>query len=122
MGWGGVYVLLFSDDTIFLTENELFDETFLTFIFFLLIIGYPLSGEKFWVKDDLVWLGFSLNIPEKMWDFRSETKIRSGKLQILKGISEPSQNQARSVAGSLQWVSQMWLRPFFGKPLRIFRK
>ena len=34
LGKEKVYVLLFSDDTIFLTENEIFDETFLAFIFF----------------------------------------------------------------------------------------
>ena len=53
----------------FSNRNEIFEETFLAFIFFLLIIGYPLSEKKFWAKDDLVWLGFSLNIPEKSVEF-----------------------------------------------------
>ena len=77
LGKEKVCLLLFSDDTIFLTENEIFDETFLTFIFFLLIIGYPLSVKKFWAKDDLVWLGFSLNIPDKSVEFskRSEDSL-----------------------------------------------
>ena len=65
VGGEKVYLLLFSGDAIFLTENEIFDEAFLAFIFFLLIIGYPLGEKKFWVKDDLVWLCFPLNIPEK---------------------------------------------------------
>ena len=67
--------LLFSDDAIFLTENEIFDEMFLAFICFLLIIGYPLSGEKFWAKGDLVCLGFPINMPEKKCGI-SEVKRR----------------------------------------------
>ena len=63
---GKVYLLLFFDDAIFLAENEIFDEVFLAMIFFLLIIiGRPLGEEKFWAKDDLVWIGFSLNITER---------------------------------------------------------
>ena len=34
LGKEKVYVLLFSDDAIFPTEDEIFEETFLTFIFF----------------------------------------------------------------------------------------
>ena len=69
LGGEKVYVLLFSGDAIFLTEDEIFEETFLTFIYFLLIIGYPLSEKKFWVDSDLIWLGFSLNIPKKNVEF-----------------------------------------------------
>ena len=96
-------------------EKEIFGEVFLTVIFFLLIIGYPLSEKKFWAKDDLVWSGFSLNIPErKCGIFDVKRRFALEKVQLLKGIKEPSLNQVQSVEGPLQWVSQMcpWLRPF----------
>ena len=49
-----------------------------------------------------------------MRGIRSETSFRSRKVQLLKKMKEPSLNQAQSVAGFLQWASQMcpWLRPF----------
>ena len=69
VGKAKVYLLLFPVDAIFSNENEIFDEMFLAFISFLLIIGYPMSEKKLWAKGDLVWLGFSLNIPEKSVEF-----------------------------------------------------
>ena len=95
---------------------------FLAFIFFLLIIGYPISEKKFWAKDDLVWLGFSINIPEKCGIFEAKRGFALAKLQLLKGILEPSQNKAQSVAVPLQWVSQMcpWIRPFLASLYAFF--
>ena len=77
VGEAKVYLLLFPGDAIFSTENEICDAMFLAFIFLLLKIGYPMSEKKFWAKGDLVWLGFSLNIPEKSVKFsrRSEDPL-----------------------------------------------
>ena len=51
-----------------------------------------------------------------MRNFRSKTPFRSRKLQFLSKLENPAANQAHSVAGPLQWVSQMCplLRPFLG--------
>ena len=58
---------------------------------------------KFWVKDDLVWLEFSLNIPEtKCGISEAKRRFTLGKVQLLKKLKEPSLNHAQSVAGSIQ--------------------
>ena len=97
----------------FLTENEIFDESFLTFIFFFVNNWLPV--EKVLGRRRLSLVRFLVKHTRgKCGIFEAKRRFDLGKLQILKGIIEPSQNQARSVAGSLQWVSQMcpWLRPF----------
>ena len=96
-------------------------------IYFLLIIGYPLSEKKFWAKGDLGCLGFSLDITErerKCGIFRSKASLRTRKIQLLKGSKEPSLNQVQSDARSTQWVSQMcpWIRPFLAGLYSFFEK
>ena len=48
----------------------------------------------------------------------SEVKRRFalGKVQLLRKLETPTVNQAQSMAGPIQWVSQMcpWFRPFLG--------
>ena len=45
-----VFLLLFSDDALSLAEDETFGEDFLIIVFFLMILGYPITEKKLWVK------------------------------------------------------------------------
>ena len=51
---------------------------------------------------------------EKCGIFEVKRRFTLAKVQLLSKLKNPSLNQAQSVAGSLQWVSQMrpWNRPF----------
>ena len=79
-----------------------------------MILGYPFIEKKLWVKNELVWLGFPIDVAAKMRNFRSETSFFARKSATISKLKNPSVNQVQSAAGSLQWVSQMclWLRPF----------
>ena len=91
---------------------------------FFLIIGYPLSEKKFWVKDDLIWLGFPINIPEKVRNSRSETQIRSSKITTFKRnprtFAKPGPISCGILTMGLANVPVD--KAFFGKLLCIFRK
>ena len=121
---GGRLCLTFPDGAILLTENEVFGEASLAFIF---PINHWVPVK--WGKVPGQWrsnmVRFSLNIPRgKCGIFEVKRRFALSQLRILRKAPEPSKNQVRPVSGPLKWASQTrpWLRPFFGKSLRIFRK
>ena len=80
-----------------------------------MIPGYPFRKKKFWVKNELVWIGSPLEVDgRKSGICEEKRRFALEKLQLLSKLENPTFNQARSVEGALQWVSQMcpWLRPF----------
>ena len=90
----------------------------------LMILGYPFSAKKLWVKNDLVWLGFSIDISAKKCGI-SDGKRRFAleKLRARLRLKNPTLNQAQSAGGSSQWISQMcpWLRPFLAGLYAFFK-
>ena len=53
-----------------------------------MILGYPFSEEKLWVKNELARLWFSIEIPAKMRNFRSETSFYASKSAITAKIGK----------------------------------
>ena len=62
-------ILLFSGDTLFLEENAIYEEPFLVITCPIMIPGFPFSEEKLWVGDDLVWLGFRIDVATRNVEF-----------------------------------------------------
>ena len=73
-------------------------------------------------KNELVWLGFSIDVSAKMRNFRSKPPIYSRKAQLLSSMKNPSISQVQSAAWSLRWVSQIcpWMRPFLAGRYAFF--
>ena len=77
-----VFILLFSDGA-FLGGGEVFEEAFLIIIP-LMILGYPSSGGKFWVKNELVWIGIPLDVDAGICGiFDVNRRFPLGELQLL---------------------------------------
>ena len=55
-----------------------------------MILGYPFIEKKLWMKNELVWLGFSVDISaKKMRNFRSKTSFYARKSTVAVKIEEP---------------------------------
>ena len=56
------FLLLFSADALVWVGNDVFGETFIAWLFFLMIIGYPLSNQNFWVINYPTCRGFPIDV------------------------------------------------------------
>ena len=93
-------MLLFPDDTLVLAEDEICDESFLVVISHLLILGYSVREENFWVGNDLAWLWPPIDISAKTYGILEvKRRLALGELQILLRLKTPSTKQVQSVAG-----------------------
>ena len=73
------FALLLSFDALFFGRNEIRGESFVPAVFFLMIIDYPFSAKKFLVRNDLVWLGFPIDLANKNAGIRSKMSFRARK-------------------------------------------
>ena len=105
--WGGSLFLVTSDDA--LVTFLLLDTCFLS------ILGYPLSENKLWGKQDPVRLGSSGNCDtQNCGVFEIDRRFPIEKLRLISKESQPTVNQVHPIAWYLQLISQIppWMRPF----------
>ena len=120
-----LFLFLFVDDTFMLCEKGDLPLILPILISFMMTLGYPLIQRKFWLDQHLIWVGFAIDLNNKVVGI-AEVKRRF----ILEKLTEflaaaviPPLVDFKALAGSLNWAAQLaWPIRSFIAGLYAFEK